>query len=367
MSASPPTSPTVPPTQTARPGEPAFYAIYGDSGSGKSTLAAFDFPNFYFVGPVGGVSKVWRQVVGLPESWLLSDRGALWDLEALVAVLPAIAKSGVGGLVVDDMTILTDRTLRKKQHEFQGSKNRYAPFTAVMNITAMFRDTCRDWGLHTVCLCHPMHAWVDERSGIYYAGRPKLAGREAPLSFPGLCDGVLRAETAREQVTGVVGALPLASPLAAEVPLAAFASAVLAVPAPLGVIAPASTPWDENWPGVLRHDPTDSRWITKCRLHTPDRVPMALGEILRFGGYDIPRVKGEEWLDAVIAEGAKALARGSNEGEVLKGWAFQLMGERMSNVHRDWQYFARVRVRRDMKARAELLQRREARYASVGL
>lgn len=336
--------------------EPVFAVIFSEMGMGKSSDMIYSQPMGYFVGPKGGITKVMRTVVGYDVA---TDDGQFYAIQELVNyVLPMLARgldpvsqrpAKYTALILDDLSILADRELKRQQANNSHSKNAYVPYTETAKWLAALRDVARGFGIHVLCNAHPMGAWIDERTGVRYKGRPKLAGKEAPVSFPPLCDVVLRA----------VMPAPTTPIFGAGAPAAVNGGAV-ATPAPFSSAPPAAEPASSNfqvdWPGLFRNNPLDPDWLTKSRLNTPDYAPMNLAEIMRHGGYHVPRVSALEWTEELVEQGVGYVLSGTDEDRVLREFAVPILKQKVQD--RNLLRFAALWVRRDLKARAALRRAR---------
>ena len=319
---------------TSSPAEPWFGVLFGESGGGKSTACLYAFPQAFFVGPRGGVTKIGQSVVGyVPRT----DDGAIYDAEQLLRVTPQIAAMGVQAMVVDDWSVLLDRTYRRFLMG-NTSKNAYLPYTLIADIAFQQRDLCRQLNIHTAMNMHPMSAFVDDE-GQRWLGRPKLPGKHAPKYFPQVCDSVLRTEVPRVQGT------PLA-------PLGAFPVALDGAEA-----------WDFEWPGRFRNDPSDPDWYTKDRFDCPDRAPMNLGELLRSGGYTLPRAPGLEWMEELVEYASAALLAGGSPRQVYLALIAEVQKRLVGKISAPAWPFIQRWAEQDVKARVWFQRKRAERFA----
>lgn len=308
--------------------EPWFGIIYGDSGTGKSTACVYAFPKGFFVGPRGGVTKIGITVVGyVPRS----DEGEVYDLDMLADAIPKIASLGCEALIVDDLSVLAERTFRKIQGQQKGGgeKNKYKVYQDIADLCFYIRDECRRLNMHAAMNAHAMSAFVD--NGVRWTGRPALPGKLAPKHFPPVCDSVLRA---------------------------------VVLPPPIAGIQAPTTERDvaAPWPGVFRNSPLDPDWYTKCRHDTPDRTPMNLGEILRDAGYKLSRAPGLEWQDEMVELAAKHILDGNAEAAVLP-WVYEQSALVLKSVPRDvWPKIHRW-TRSDVLARVWLRRNKAQAFA----
>lgn len=254
------------PAQPTAPTEPVVGVIYGPSGLGKTTDAVYAMPNAFFFGDPASVAKVARGVVGYdlhPKQVLKPKR--LSDATALV---PKLGKN-FDGIVIDDLTLLTEDTKNIIDTEYKGS-NKYAPWTILMKELMDLLAACKAYGKHVLLNAHEKGPRV--ANGITIRGGPKLPS-DLPETLPARCDVVLRA-----------------------------------------MFEPTRPP---PWQAVYKCSIMDPSFVTKDRHNvTPDNAPMNLGEILRAAGYPLRRASGLEWMDEVVYHASEALFGGTSAVEV---------------------------------------------------
>lgn len=309
--------------------EPVFGIIYSPSGAGKSSACCFAFPHAFFIGPQGGVTKVARSVVGLPVETGLprTDEGKLLTVDKICQVLPTVAAAGYRAVVIDDITVIGERTSAALGQIYsKRGGDVYERWEAVANQFMLLRDTARALSIHVILNAHPLPPWVDKQ-GIRQKGGPALPGRVTPLRFPPVADFVYRA------------VVDLAWP-------------------------------DPEWHGYFECDPTQPDWYTKDRHDAfggQTKAPMNLGEILRAAGYDIPRLAGLEWQEALVEVGANAVVAGAAFETVWVEVAAQARTRFVAGWAVEAAYCALRWTRLDLYARSYLKLVRAQRYRAYGL
>lgn len=319
--------------------EPAFVCVYGDTGAGKSSSCLLSFPTAFYVTP-RGVEKVARRVAGLPiESGLpVTDEGRYQTLNTLLAIdartgqtpLQMIAAAGYPAIVIDDATIIGERTSAMLDAVYAKTRDGvYQRWAVYGNLWMGVRDALRMSTLHGILNFHTMSPWMDKNedmTAVRRKGGPAMQGKTAPIRFPPACDLVLRA-----------------------------------------VVDP--TWWESDWRGVFECDPEHPDYYTKDRHDClPKRSPMNLGEILRFCGYRIDRAPGLEWQEGVVEAGAQALVQGGfSQLAAAEAWAIEAC-KRFLGGQPVERAFAAIRwTVRDLRARAFFRTIRTERLARYGL
>ena len=244
----------------AVPREAAFIVAYGVSKNGKTSDAVYSFPQAIFVAAPGALKPAMHVVGYVPKS---VDLATIGDATALLRELMTVASARrPGTLVVDDFSLLSERTVTMLEQKYRGHKNKYAVWDAVRDTLLDFRDTARHAGIHVVLNAH--EGAPTTKNGAFIRGGPKLPGMMMS-DLPAACDVVLRA----------------------------------------GIDETRMGPW----PGVYRCNPLDQTYVTGDRHGVAyDKCPMNLGEILRAAGYVLPRAPGMEWTEAVVAALADEMA-----------------------------------------------------------
>lgn len=389
---------TPPSGTTTVPQEPAFFVVYGDTNTGKSTSVIHSFPGAYFIGPRGGVTKIAERVLGVQ---VMHDYGQLALLEHIVRAIPLI-EQGIDpvtgralphrptAIVLDDFSVASENTLEAaKQMPWptrSGKPNHFAPYSYTSSQIAAVKWAARNCSIHVICTCHEMPAWVDENTHLRHLGRPKLAGKEAPLSFPYLCDIILRAVVPRERksAAGALGAVTLgatpaqpdpgepngtttSNPLSLAAPVSLTGNSL--APAPIFSPLPDELTLLLDWPGKLEYDPQHPDWLTKARIDIPNGVPMNHAEVLRHNGYAVPRPVGLEYQEAIIDKATEMILAGDSETRVMREYAYPDLREplRKAGLDKRTASFAMLFAHRDIKARVALRKNRNKLYEVFGL
>lgn len=304
--------------------EPLFGLYYGDSNTGKSTDLVYTFPNGFYVGPPGGVTKIGVGVVGwLPKH----DEGSIDTLEKLIVQLPAIQRLGCDALIIDDLSVIAEKTVRTSRPAFPSSGDgRFKLWQHVADCLFTLRDHCRALSIHVAANAHPMGAWTDE-GGVRWKGGPWFPGRLAPIHFPPVTDQVLRAKKE---------------------------------------LLPDQLP--EEWPAVYANDTLDQDWYSKDRLDVCwAKTPMNLREILTAGRYKLSRAPGLEWQDEVVEAVARFVAQG-NAFQAVWAWAVgAYLAPRIAQYPAELQRQVTLWTRRDARARIAIRMQRAQRSRDIGL
>ena len=235
--------------------DPSFAVLYGDLKAGKTADALAAFPQGVYVAAPGALApaeKVWGFEV---------PKGR--DLETFkdIAQFAVHDLNGASALIIDDATLIADRTANYLLGKGIGG---YDLWALVLSQAIHMRDALRRRGIHIVFTCHPRAAHND--NGVRMRGGPSFQGQCA-MKIPAAADLLLRAE-ARAGSDGLTSLKAIG--------------------------------W--SWMYRTTYSPD---WLQGSRFNTPDMAPMNLGEILRLAGYTIPRLPGLEWQESL----ADALAR----------------------------------------------------------
>ncbi len=256
--------------------QPAFIFQYGDVKQGKTGDCGFSFPRAKWIASPGAL----KPLLGLcgyepPDK----DQHNVETVREATEIVSKLTAGTFDAVVVDDLTLLVDRTVAALQKRGMGG---YDLWAAVHRQLLDLRETARRAGMHVVLNSHatPPHK-VD---GTFYKGAPALPGKALPYKLPAAADLVLRAE-----------------------------------PAPAATVT-------FGWPVLYRCDPADPAWVTGDRHNvTPDYSPMNLGEILRLIGrvsgtpsFGPRRLPGLEWQEQVVERAATALVEASDNDEKIK-------------------------------------------------
>lgn len=235
--------------------DPSFSIIYGRLKGGKTADAIAAFPDGLYVAAPGALAphdKLW----GIPKPTAI-DRETFADITALALAAP---KGKYPALVVDDATLVADRTVMKLSQRLSG----YDLWAAVLKQAIELRDTLRRLGMHVVFTAH--EAVAEVKNGVRLPGGPSFPG-QTRVKLPAAADLLLHAE---ERSSGLA---------------------------------------DDKFFGwvMMYRTSLTSDWLAGSRFHTADRIPMNLGEVLRSADFPIPRAKGLEWQEAMVEKLAGAL------------------------------------------------------------
>lgn len=242
--------------------EPVFGVFYGPSGWGKTTDMLFSFPQALFIAAKGAL-KPWVEVVGLPYApATTSDPKTIQDATNLIQQISKEKKRKYNAIVVDDLSLMADRTWAEAEKKFSG----HPLWGEIRRQLLNFRDAARDAGLHILMTAHERNPHNDDKKG-FVRGGPMLPGT-MPEDMPKACDTVFRV--------GKEDAFPM-------------------------------------WPFVYHCDETSTQYVQKDRHGlTPKVAPMNVGEILRVGygqsQWPILRAVGLEWMEESVEKLANAFA-----------------------------------------------------------
>jgi len=242
--------------------EPAFTCIYGKSGAGKTTDCLFSFPRALFIAPPGALKPALTVAGYVPRQ----TKQEAPHIMAVTELLPKISKKDFDAAVVDDLSLLIERTVAFYSAKLKG----WDLWGEVRKQLLNFRDAGRRCGLHLIVNAHEKEPEV--KDGKPVRGGPSLPGK-MPNEFPPATDLFVRA-----------------------------------VPMPkAGAISTGDVPQyaldRPGWPVAYRCQVQEADWSTKDRHGvTPDWAPMNVGEILRMAGYNIRRLEGLEWQENAVAQ-----------------------------------------------------------------
>lgn len=252
---------------------PAFVCGYGPSGHGKTTDMLYAMPRGFYIAHPAAL----KPSVGVVGFQLHPSQ--IWDAQRIADVtaqLPKLDPKQFDGVVVDDFSLLAERTFSALEKVRSGFKLWGALRDEIME----FRDAARRCRMHVLINCHELPPQI--KAGRALRGGPKLPGT-LPEDLPVQCDMVLRTfvEPSRRGAWGV----------------------------------------------VYRCGPNDPSYVTKDRHNrTPDMAPMNIGEILRSAGYVLRRAPGLEWMEEQVEIGAQQLLAypPDQERAVLHAFAMHL-------------------------------------------
>jgi hypothetical protein len=233
---------------------PIFGITYGPPKVGKTLAMVRAFPEALFLAPKGALGCT---------SWLgiKAKAATAPNVDTLIG---AVKKAGsrYPAIVIDDASIQFEQEYQRIK-----SKDRSWGGNAKFNEKIFeLRDVCRDSPVHVFWTMHeapPREVKAQEaKLGKIIPGTVLVPGWQLPEKLPAMVDFIGRVVYDDDFV---------------------------------------------GWPYVYQTGP-DPDYITGDRLSiTPDRFPLNIGEVLRAAGYDVPRAKGLEWMEAAVEAVAKIL------------------------------------------------------------
>lgn len=302
--------------------DPAVVIEYGSSGLGKTSGALYSFPYGFFLANKGQLKPAIGLVGFTPAH---DDR--IKTLEELIQVIPQIASQGFDAIVIDDLSVLAQRTADTLRARFSRSGNQYVAYQILGSQLLRLRDLSRDLGVHVIMNCHELPPRMED--GQLIRGGPALPGKIAPRDFPPVADMVLRI-----------------------------------VPEPAK---------QHGWKAVYRCSIDEAAWFTKDRHNaTPDRAPANLSEVLRNAGYTIRRAPGLEWIEDVVEWTVQAAsAVDPSIQKVMSILSQQIFPTALSTKLKGWNSDAQLKVlrwlERDALDRMSLRLARRAELTQYGI
>jgi hypothetical protein len=250
--------------------EPAVVCVYGPSGMGKTTDTLFSFPMGLFMALPGALKPSLR-VVGW-DPYATGQVVPVADLDAAVAALTKIKPGVFDAVVVDDLSLLAERTMLKLEAKHANSRSGFAMWNELRDTVIRFREAARACGLHVILNTHERQP--ETHDGTFFRGGPSLPSKTLTERIPHISDTVLRA---------------------------------CADPTSPGA-----------WKGVYKCESANPQWIMKDRHGCcPPTAPQNIAEIMRLAGYTIRRYPGLEWQEDWVEWTASQLATGRPEKEVM--------------------------------------------------
>lgn len=236
--------------------------VYGPSGLGKTLDTLYSFPNALFIAEPGALKPA-KAFLGFSVPHATVHR--ISDITATLAELKQKDPKGERFpiVVVDDFTLLSNTTFALIEKKHAGSKDKFALFKDIRAETLMMRHEARYCSRTVIFNAHDSMPHKNSTDGRFVRGGPQLPGK-LPEELPAAFDLILRADMDMDR--------------------------------PIG------------HKGIYRCG-DDPNYLTKDRDGIAGVVtPMNLGEILRAAGYIVPRYKGLEWMDDVVAKVAGMLS-----------------------------------------------------------
>lgn len=265
--------------------KPVFGLTYGPPKVGKTLAMIRAFPTGLFFSLKGAMSCA---------SWLDIDVKYV-ELKSVDLMIKAIQKVGnkYPAIIIDDASLQFEAEfdrIKRKDKTWAGNRKFNEKIIEL-------RDACRECPVHVFWTMHeqaPREAKAqDKKLGKIIPGTVLVPGWQLPEKLPAMVDFVARVT------------------------------------------------WDDDaigWPRVYQTAP-DEAYITGDRLNiSPGYFPLNIGELLRSGGYDIPRAKGFEWMeDAVETISRKVVSLGEDErSDYLRGAAKKLLTKHSNQKHVRW-------------------------------
>ena len=234
-----------------------FIVIYGKSGLGKTSDVGSAYPGGLFIASEGAVSSI--------QSWygVSVARTQVPTLMELNKNFPAWIKAGkYTALVIDEFDFLAEETMSALEKRVTGFKL----FGALRNEIALTARIARDASLPVIFTALEKPPKVRE-DGTKILGGPSLTG-DLPEKLPGMADLVLRA---------------------------------------------TKDPLRKPWPVIYTPD-GGVDYVAKDRYSVvPNPSPLNLGEILRAGGFAVPRI--HPWQEERVVELYNALIQGEAKND----------------------------------------------------
>jgi hypothetical protein len=252
--------------------QPAFVCQYGVIKTGKTTDLLYSFPRAIWISAPGALKSALGVVGYEPRKQFYVEH-----IREATALVEAAPKGRFDALLVDDLTLLVERTVAAL--EKAGVKG-YDLWGSVYKQMLRLREAARECGMHVVLNAHESPPGVTD--GTFWRGTMALPGKKLGYSIPAACDIVVRA----------------------------FPNDKITV----------------GWPISYLCDPTNTDWTSGDRHNvTPAISPMNLGEILRLAGrvggnpaFGPRRLDGLEWQEVLVEKGAAALAGKLDDADEVK-------------------------------------------------
>jgi len=272
-----------PPRRTIAPADPPFLGVAGDSDAGKTVDFGFSFPFAMWLADAGGLEPV-RSLCGYdPRDQTVKGAETVDDLTAAIDMA---IENGYHTLIIDDASakFQTSYTLHEASAPVgnSGAPDGYYAYQQLLADTMRFRARGRTAGIGVV-----MNFWLDRpktnNKGKLKKGGPAIPGIAGKEALIVLLDLMLRCD---------------------------------------------KDPARQPWPGIYRRDPGDNSWLTKDRYSIGVReLPMNVGEILRYAGFDLAESPWKparlyDWQEEVVDAIAVEMWRSGSEGDASIGRAW---------------------------------------------
>lgn len=281
--------------------QPAFVLQYGPPKMGKTTDDLLSFPRAVWIAAPGAL----KPSIGVCGYEPLADR--VFDVARIAEATEIVEKLGeakrhgkskadVDAIVVDDLTLLVDRTVAALTRSGTGGFDLWA---AVHGQLLALREAARRAGIHVVLNCHEIGPRIVD--GSRFRGCPALPGKTLPYKIPAACDMVLHVAAAPPNSVSI------------------------------------------GWPVHYRVGADDPDWITGDRHNvTPDPSPMNLGEILRLAArvsgrasFGPRRLPGLEWQEEIVEKGANTILKNIGDTALVKAVLGEVLKHAMTKFNAD--------------------------------
>lgn len=250
------------PDAPPKPLEPSIGITFSKIKTGKTSDLLYAFgEDCVYVGRPGALSPS-LGLVGRPIPEARIVRAANLD-----AITPVLEKAGgrARAVIVDDLTPLAAEHVRDYTYKRRGKPRlkgwklwgRVREDFLTLRAAAM---ACTAKGTHVWFTAHERQPRTNPRKGFILGG-PDLPG-SMQEDFSAVCDYVLRAKYAADR---------------------------------------------PGWPYVYHGGPSSTWGLGDRYNRVGGTAPMNIAEIMRASGFDMPRGKGLEWIEAEVAERCAAL------------------------------------------------------------
>lgn len=320
---------------------PPLVGIYGPSGAGKTSDKIWAAPCGLFLASAGALTPAVSLVGYQPQHVEILDTKTA-DLDAMNrAVLTRLAKlkNDVDAVVVDDFSMIAQRTVRLMETKI---KNKLQVYGAFRLKAAEIFDEWRSYGVAVLVDTHDMPPdFIEDDDGkpisLKTVGGPNIPGSKAGPEMVKAFDMFYRC--VRDSGPGFG--------------------------------AGAAWPWQYTagpWFGDHLNWSTKDRW--NVAVGPKGLIPMNLGEILRFIArthgvkYNLRRPPGKEWHEEMVAWACQAVLGGQYaEAAAVNEVARNMLTTKSSEV---WE----IRwVKRDIEARLAIqrLHSQASQLAALGI
>lgn len=267
--------------------DPVFGLTYSSPKRGKTLAMIRAFPGALFLALKGGLKCAsWLGLEQRQLNQMVAD-----DVDQMIKIIRA-AKAKYPAIVIDDATLQFDAEyarIKKKDSTWSGNDKFNKKIIEL-------RDVCRDAPVHVFWTMHEQPPREVKKVGDNYGklipGTVLVPGWQLPEKLPAMVD---------------------------------FCARIVYDDSMIG------------WPLVYQTGP-DEEFITGNRLsNSPTRFPLNIGELLRQAGYDVPCLKGFEWMEPVSEQLATKLVDNPEEvGNTLREASAKLAEKIKNQRHIRW-------------------------------